>query len=225
MASNVMRQHGPAGGAAPCFVSGTRLLGPAGEVAVEQLRPGEPLVALRHGGLAAVRWVGRRTLLPARHPQPHAVAPVRIHAGAFGPGVPHRDLALSPGHAVHLSGAGVLVPVRHLLNGSSIRQEPGSAAVTYFHVELAGAAGAATHDILLAEGLAAESCLDTGCRANFANGGPVIILHPTLACRAPGAMGCAPLVSGGPAVAAARERLQERARVLGWRLSVRPRTS
>jgi collagen type I/II/III/V/XI/XXIV/XXVII alpha len=39
-------------------------------------------------------------------------------------------------------------------------------AVTYFHVELP------RHDVLLAEGLAAESYLDTGNRSVFANADP-----------------------------------------------------
>ncbi len=69
---------------------------------------------------------------------------------------------LSPDHAVFVDD--VLVPVRHLINGSTIVQEP-VAEVTYYHVELA------THDVILAEGLPCESYLDTGNRAVFVNGG------------------------------------------------------
>jgi hypothetical protein len=61
---------------------------------------------------------------------------------------------------VHLDG--VLIPVRHLLNGASIVQEPVD-HVTYWHVELP------THGVLLAEGLPVESYLDTGNRPAFAD--------------------------------------------------------
>jgi hypothetical protein len=47
-----------------------------------------------------------------------------------------------------------------LINGQTIRQVE-AAEVTWFHVELA------SHDILLANGLAAESYLDTGNRSAF----------------------------------------------------------
>ena len=78
-------------------------------------------------------WIGYRTLDPRRHPRPHDVLPVRVDKDAVAPGVPHRDVVLSPDHAVHLDGA--LMPVRYLCNGATIRQEPCANSVTYFHVE------------------------------------------------------------------------------------------
>ena len=83
---------------------------------------------------------------------------MRIAASAFGGGLPHRDLWLSPDHAVLVDGA--LVPARCLVNGASIAAEP-RADIRYFHVELAA------HGVLVAEGLPAESYLDTGNRAAF----------------------------------------------------------
>jgi hypothetical protein len=97
-----------------------------------------------------------------RHRRPHEVFPVRVQAYAFGPGVTHRDLLVSPDHALFLDG--VLIPARYLCNGTTIRQEA-VAAVSYFHIELE------QHDVLLAEGLPAESYLDTGNRDAFADGG------------------------------------------------------
>ena len=63
--------------------------------------------------------------------------------------------------AVYVSDT--LIPISCLINGSSIVQVKVD-AVTYYHVELA------QHDVLLAEGLPAESYLDADDRANFANG-------------------------------------------------------
>ena len=54
----------------------------------------------------------------------------------------------------------VLVPVRLLVNGTSIRHER-VATVTYWHIELPA------HAIVLAEGLPAKSYLDTGNRGAF----------------------------------------------------------
>src|SRR5208282_2804454 len=81
-----------------------------------------------------------------------------VRAGAIGAGVPHSDLWLSPDHSVLFDGAHV--PVRHLINGASIAPSA-CRAVKYFHVELA------EHGVLLAEGLPAESYLDTGNRSAF----------------------------------------------------------
>jgi hypothetical protein len=95
-----------------------------------------------------------------------------ITLGAFGPDLPRRDLFLSPDHAVYLRG--VLVPIRLLINGRTIAQVPVD-KVTWYHVELS------RHDVLLAEGLPAESYLDTGNRGMFENGGQPLMLHPDMA--------------------------------------------
>jgi hypothetical protein len=162
-----------------CFAGGTRILTDAGPRTVEVLRPGM-MVVTASGRLAPVAWIGRRRLSLGRHPRPWDVMPVRVRAGAFGEGVPARDLVLSPDHAV-LAG-GVLIPVRYLINGDTIAQET-RGEVTYWHVELD------RHDVILAEGLACESYLDTGNRDAF-EGGAAVVLHPSFA----GGEGCLPLV-------------------------------
>jgi hypothetical protein len=52
---------------------------------------------------------------------------------------------------------GALIPIRYLINGRSI-VPTASRTVIYYHLELP------RHDVLLAEGLPAESYLDTGNR-------------------------------------------------------------
>lgn len=185
-----------------CFAAGTRIATVSGERVVESLAIGDEIRVLT-GETLPIVWVGHRTVDCLRHPDPASVQPVRIAAQAFGPGEPLRDLILSPDHALYRSG--VLIPVKHLINGTSIRQESWP-RVTYYHVELPH------HDILLAEGLAAESYLDTGLRAVF-SGGPVEQAHPRFAlpsCEAQliwSVLGYAPLVVSGPVVAAERARL------------------
>ncbi|OJY65292.1 MAG: hypothetical protein BGP12_19035 [Rhodospirillales bacterium 70-18] len=200
-----------------CYAAGTRIATPDGEVAVEHLRAGD-LVSTADGGARPVRWLGWRSIDCAAHPRPADVLPVRVRAGAVLPGLPARDLVLSPDHALALDG--VLIPVRYLLNGATVAQEP-AGRISYYHVELAGPDGAAVHDVLLAEGLPAESYLDTGNRAAFANGGPATQMHPDFAAGRAlavwAANACAELALDGPAVAAVRALLDSRALDLGWR--------
>lgn len=151
--------------AAPCFTTGTLIRTARGEVAVEDLIVGD-LAVTASGTLRPITWIGNRALDAKGEALPHNEQPIRIRAGAFGPGLPARDLRLSHGHPV-LVGAdangegGVLVPVMCLINGTSVLREPAT-EVTYWHIELDA------HDILLAEGLAAESYYDMGSRVWFA---------------------------------------------------------
>jgi hypothetical protein len=190
-----------------CFRTGTRIATDSGETRVETLEVGD-LVKTELSGLQAVKWIGHRRINCARHLEPSQVWPVRVHTGAFGEGLPRRDLWLSPDHAVYISD--VLIPIKYLINESTIVQEP-SDEVTYYHVELD------QHDVLLAEGLPAETYLDTGDRSKFANGGGPIALHPDFSVRMWEAMGCASLVVTGPVLASIRTRLLQHAAQLGKR--------
>ena len=192
----------------PCFVQGTRLVrGPteSEECPVENLVVGD-LVRSAVQRATRIVWLGHRRVDCRRHPRPHDVWPVRIHTNAFGPRMPHRDLLLSPDHAVFIDG--VLIPIRYLINGATIIQEP-TDEVTYWHVELS------RHDVLLAEGLPCESYLDTGNRGAFENGGRPVHLHPDFALRIWEADACAKLVRDGAELIAARSFLLERAELLG----------
>jgi hypothetical protein len=61
-------------------------------------------------------------------------------------------------------------PIKQPINGTRIARAAMD-QVTYQHIEVP------RHDLLLAEGLPAESCLDTGDRAHFASlTGPVTLL-------------------------------------------------
>ncbi len=195
-----------------CYAAGTRILTAAGEIAVEALREGDEVVILSGGAMKPIKWIGQSRIDLDRHCNPEAVAPVRIRAGAMAPGVPHRDLLVSPDHAI-LQGD-VLVPAHCLVNGATIIREAPSGVVRYFHVELD------RHDILLAEGLPAESYLDTGNRAAFANSGGSEMLHPCfdageLHAQAWSTRACRTLVLDGPLVDAAHAALLNRAVAMG----------
>jgi hypothetical protein len=125
---------------------------------------------------------------------------------------------LSPDHSIFAEGA--LIPAKLLVNGATLTHERQLAAVDYYHIELD------RHALLLAEGLLAESYLDTGNRAMFANAGEALILHPEFAVNSALKYwerdACAPLVASGPILAAAKRALLDRALEIGFRVTADP---
>ena len=208
---------------APCYAEGTRILTAHGEVPVETLAEGDLLPTLLHGGgLAPVKWIGVSAVRLDGHPDPDRAAPIRIRAGALSQGVPHRDLRLSPEHAMLIDG--VLVPASLLVNGASIIREPAVGTVRYFHIELE------RHDAILAEGAAGETYLDTGNRDQFDNGGTVRQLHPAFdaadrALAVWASESAAPILLEGEALAVLHARLATRAALLGYARTADPALS
>jgi hypothetical protein len=146
------RDERPAGG----FCTGTLLMTLRGEVPVETVLAGEKALTLSgvDAPLKPVTRVRLRRVNLDRHPRPMLAAPVRVRAGAIEDGVPIRDLRVSPDLALSLedeNGRNVLVPVLFLANGATILREPAAGIVTYVTVSLE------RHDILMADGMVAES--------------------------------------------------------------------
>ncbi|MBR0682349.1 hypothetical protein GXW74_17795 [Roseomonas eburnea] len=187
-----------------CFAEGTRIMTARGEVPVETLRAGDLVLAV-HGGasLQPLVWVGHTRVELARQRDRGKVAPVRIRAGALGPGVPVRDLRVSPEHALFLDGQ--LVPAGLLVNGRTILREIWCPNVTYYHLELA------SHGLVVADGAVAETYLDDGNRHLFDNSRLAALAVDFAALRANGrylAAACAPVVrEGDPALDGIRLRL------------------
>jgi hypothetical protein len=198
----------------PCYAEGTRVLTERGEVAVEQLAEGDMVVTLSGDttSLRPVRWIGQRRMNLRQHPRPNMVAPIRVRQHAFGQNLPTRDLLVSPDHCLFVDGK--LIPAKLLINGMTIVQQRDIAAVHYYHVELD------QHSVMFAEGLPAESYLDTGNRAMFANAGLALVMHPDfeinahLKCWETDA--CAPLTIGQEAVKPIWDSMVERAESLGY---------
>ncbi|HEX9859351.1 MAG TPA: Hint domain-containing protein, partial [Paracoccaceae bacterium] len=136
----------------PCFVAGTRILTPGGEVAVEDLQPGD-LVMTHDDGPQPLRWIGQRRVAAEG-----SFAPIRIRAGAFGA---HRTLLVSPQHRVLIRDSlaellfgeqEVLVAAKDLVNDRSVTVRAGG-EVDYVHLLFD------RHQVVYSEGLATESFL------------------------------------------------------------------
>jgi hypothetical protein len=196
-----------------CFAAGTAVLAKHGEIAVETIRPGDQVMTLVDGAYVprTVKWVGQRDIDLTRHPKREEAAPVRIARGALGDNLPRRDLLLSGDHCLFIDGR--LYPAKLLINDMTITRELTAKSVSYYHVELE------QHAVMVVEGVAAESYLDTGNRAFFSNAGVAMLLHPeftineTLRCWETDA--CAPLTVRPELVKPVWQRFVDRAVALG----------
>lgn len=131
-----------------CFLTGTHVATEHGEKRVEELKIGE-LVQTADGGLDPIKWIGRQTCHPGYVKNPLRAYPIWIKAGALGQGLPHRDLYVSPDHALLVEG--LLINAGALVNGTSIIKTDPTERFTYYHIELE------RHALLIAEGTLAES--------------------------------------------------------------------
>lgn len=144
-----------------CFARGTRLLTNHGYRRVENLDLGDLLVT-RDSGLQPIRWLGRQRVEATTD----STAPVILRPGAWGA---TRAVKVSPQHRLLFTGwqaevlfgePEVLVPAKYAIDGHKVVSRPGG-SVVYYHVCLD------QHDILCADGVAAESFLpgDIGASA------------------------------------------------------------
>lgn len=190
--------------AVPCFLAGTRILTRRGEVPVEQLQPGDQVATLS-GEWRPLRWIGfGRALVTPRNRD--RATPVVVRRHALAPMVPHRDLYITRGHSLFLEG--VLIPVEELINHRSIAWVDDARVVEYYHLETDG------HDVVFAEGAAAETYRDDDNSALFQNAP----LRPAKAAVPP----CAPVLHEHPTVKRIWRALSDRAGQLDIALTADP---
>lgn len=147
---------------AACFLAGVRILTPDGEVAVESISVGDLVSVVSSGKTVSepVKWIGSRIVKLSNDAALDAY-PVRVCTGAVADNIPHRDLLITSEHCLLVDD--VLIPVRMLVNGTSIKVDTSIEDFSFFHIELE------KHAILIANGMKTESYLDTGNRGNFGN--------------------------------------------------------
>jgi hypothetical protein len=146
-----------------CLLKGTRISTPSGDRPVQELQIGEEVHTL--AGRKAIKWIGYNKFTKEENKTwLDSVMPIRVAPFAFDDHSPHSDLYLSPLHCVLFNEA--LIPVKYLINGTSVAQSTPSdmSTIEYYHVEFDG------HEVLDAEGALVESFFDGGLdREAFSN--------------------------------------------------------
>jgi Hint domain len=134
-----------------CFLRGTQIWTPSGEMRIEDLRVND-LVVTSSGEAKAIQWVwGRRFERHAGQEWAEEIAPIRVARSALGPNTPHRDLYLSRYHCLYLDG--VLIPAVDLINNLTIARSGVEhlREIEYFHIKVE------RHSVIYAEGAACET--------------------------------------------------------------------
>ncbi|WP_415456374.1 Hint domain-containing protein [Acetobacter persici] len=153
-----------------CFLPGSMIRTVEGEVAVENLQIGDSVVTFDwKTGEETVRpviWVGKAHATVQPHlADDEAAYPVRVLKNAISEGVPYKDMLITAEHCLFFDGK--FVPVRMLVNGSSIFYDKSFTSYDYYHLETA------EHAVIVADGMLTESYLDTGNRLSFRQEGKV----------------------------------------------------
>jgi hypothetical protein len=187
-----------------CFLLGTLIRTPDGDVAVEHLQVGD--LVLAHTGVAEIKWIGRRMIDPKAIEKPRDTLPVRIKAGAIAENIPSRDLYISPDHCMFLEQS--LIPAKFLINGTTITQEVMLDPFEYYHVELE------QHSVILAEGAETETYLDLSGRQSFLE--PGVLRFGAAAGSRTWHDWCYPPVYSGAVLEKALLSLDKRAEELGY---------
>jgi hypothetical protein len=142
----------------PCFTPGTLIATAKGERLVEELQAGDRIIT-RDNGFQEIAWVGAKQLSGQELAQRPNLRPVFVKAGAFGDGLPERDMMLSPNHKVLLANdkaelyfdeREVLVAAKHLIGKPGIQQVD-VAQTTYIHFMFE------RHEVVLSDGAWTES--------------------------------------------------------------------
>ncbi|MBV0913058.1 Hint domain-containing protein [Rhodobacteraceae bacterium ASV31] len=137
-----------------CFVEGTLIRTPGGEVPVELLQPGDLVMTVDHGP-QMVRWIGHRGT-PCFGPH----FPVRIAPGALGEGQPKQTLHVSRQHRVMtrsrlaermFGSPEALVAAHRLVGLPGVTVDRDRTHVTYWHFMCD------RHEVVFANGAPSET--------------------------------------------------------------------
>lgn len=155
-----------------CFLAGAMIETSKGCVPVEEIQVGDVLVTYIDGQTVTqpVVWAGRQfVVVNSALSDDMAGYPVRVCKNAIAEGVPSKDLLITPEHCLFFEGN--FVPVRMLVNGSSVFYDKTITSYTYYHVETE------QHSVIMADNVLTESYLDTRSGSSFQQTGKVTRLY------------------------------------------------
>lgn len=142
-----------------CFTPGTMVLTLQGERSIETLVAGDQVIT-RDNGAQTLRWSGTSHFTSADMAALTHLRPILVQADAFGPGVPARDMRVSPNHRFMVEGwrasmlfdqPEVLVRAQAMCNDTCVTVDPDVAPVDYIHLLFD------THEVITADGTQTES--------------------------------------------------------------------
>ncbi len=144
----------------PCFTAGTMIATDRGSVAIEDIRVGDHVLT-RDSGYRPVRWIGARHFDKAALASYPELRPVCFPRGSIAPGMPDRDLTVSPQHrmlltgrlALDLGGETEILAAAEDFTEISAAHPSAQDSVTYIHILFD------THEIVWANGCWSESFL------------------------------------------------------------------
>lgn len=149
-----------------CYLKGTQILTKKGYKAIEDIKLGEEMIVcgdieknkyvVADDKTSKVMWLSHFKASPSEE-----TFPVCFKKGSLAPNLPINDLYVSQGHQIVYKGQ--LIPAKRFVNGNTIFIDREKFDLVYYHVEVE------KHSILLAEGVPAESYLETGKRHLFAS--------------------------------------------------------
>ncbi|WP_371169044.1 Hint domain-containing protein [Aliiroseovarius sp. 2305UL8-7] len=151
----------PTPGSVPCLTAGSLVTTSDGLIPVEELTPGQ-LIETHKGTSRPLLHVIRRCFDARALRRNPKLVPVRITAGALGPGLPKRDLLVSRQHRMLVASPiarrmfntpEVLIAAIKLTAFPGIYVDNTITSVTYFHLVFS------QHEVIFAEGAPTESLL------------------------------------------------------------------
>jgi len=155
-----------------CFLTGTHIATPNGDVAVENLQVGDQ-VTTHDGKIAKVRFNFIQQKRNHIFANKEDLFPICIKANALADNVPSRDLYVTPDHAIYFPQWQFFAEAHTLRNGSSIYQvQDMPATFTYHHILCDN------QEIVLAENTPAETFIDNVTMETFDNYAEYAALYP-----------------------------------------------
>lgn len=148
-----------------CFLTGTLISVKNGTYPVEQLKIGDTVTTYnwqkKRRAQRKIKWIGKKSIVVKQNEQEKDKAgyPVRILKDALAKNIPNKDLLIISEHCLFFKDK--FIPVRMLINGTTIFYDTSITAYDYYHIETE------EHSVIIADGVLTESYLDTGNRHSF----------------------------------------------------------